>query len=346
MFLSVIVPVYNGEKYLRECILSVLQQPYSDIEVICVNDGSTDSSVLVLEELAEKDPRMRVFTQPNQGVASARNKGIAQAKGAYLAFLDQDDCYCKNVLTEAVIKSILEKPYDLISFGYYESNQQMQRGRLRPREAGERENLANFAGEHYRHHSAYFYRTEFVRENGILVDPYRNEDERFRMQCIYMAALAKYVSAPLFVYRNNQLSVTHQKKKASMVLQSCLEGFSLLSRQTKHSLVEAYCLDTMLHLLLELAIKMAKEGETPETITHDLEMRGVQELYGRGSWMSDSDKQMWTLYFDNTDAFAAKHKRKALGQNCARQLLRIAFVRDMYEKRKYPKNLSEYVCQL
>lgn len=88
---SVIVPVYNVETYLRECLDSVLNQSFSDWEAICVDDGSTDASAAVLDEFVSKDPRFRSITKPNGGLSSTRNEGIAASCGEYLLFLDGDD---------------------------------------------------------------------------------------------------------------------------------------------------------------------------------------------------------------------------------------------------------------
>ena len=90
-FVSVIIPVYNAEKYLRECLDSVVNQTLREIEIICVDDGSTDSSPAVLAEYAARDPRVRVLTQENAGVGPARNAGIRAARGEFVAFLDPDD---------------------------------------------------------------------------------------------------------------------------------------------------------------------------------------------------------------------------------------------------------------
>lgn len=90
-FVSVIIPVYNAEKYLRECLDSVVNQTLREIEIICVDDGSTDGSPAVLAEYAARDPRVRVITQKNAGVGPARNAGIRAARGEFVAFLDPDD---------------------------------------------------------------------------------------------------------------------------------------------------------------------------------------------------------------------------------------------------------------
>ncbi len=88
---SVIIPVYNVENYLARCLDSVLGQTLKDIEIICVNDGSTDKSVEILQKYAKKDARIKVVNQKKEGVSVARNTGIVNATGEYIAFLDSDD---------------------------------------------------------------------------------------------------------------------------------------------------------------------------------------------------------------------------------------------------------------
>ena len=91
MLFSIIIPVYNVEKYLRDCLDSVLAQTYPDWEAVCVNDGSTDGSSVILEEYSSKDSRFKVFNQANGGLSLARNTGLDEAKGDYILFLDSDD---------------------------------------------------------------------------------------------------------------------------------------------------------------------------------------------------------------------------------------------------------------
>ena len=91
--ISVIIPVYNAKKYLRQCLDSVLNQTLKEIEVICVDDGSTDDSLTILKEYQKKDNRIVIFTKKNSGAAVSRNKGLDTAKGLYVAFMDPDDYY-------------------------------------------------------------------------------------------------------------------------------------------------------------------------------------------------------------------------------------------------------------
>lgn len=98
MRFSIIIPVYNVEPYLRQCLDSVLGQTFGDWEAVCVNDGSTDGSLKILEEYAEKDLRFKVINQENGGLSSARNTGLREAQGEYVLFLDSDDWLESNAL--------------------------------------------------------------------------------------------------------------------------------------------------------------------------------------------------------------------------------------------------------
>lgn len=101
---SVIIPIYNMEKYIRQCLDSVLGQTLQKIEVLCVNDGSTDRTPKILQDYAEKDQRVRVITQKNSGAGTARNRGLAEAKGETLSFLDADDFFEPDMLETAYLK--------------------------------------------------------------------------------------------------------------------------------------------------------------------------------------------------------------------------------------------------
>lgn len=102
---SVIIPIYNVEKYLAECLESALSQDLQNVEFICVNDGSTDKSLEILNTYAEKDNRIAVINQENQGLSCARNTGINHARGEYIFFLDSDDCLVKGALEKLYIEA-------------------------------------------------------------------------------------------------------------------------------------------------------------------------------------------------------------------------------------------------
>lgn len=111
--ISVIVPVHNVEKYLAYCLDSILAQTFTDFEVICVNDGSTDSSQYILEKYALWDKRIKIINQENQGVAAARNAGLKHAYGKYIAFVDSDD-WVSQVMLERLYNNAQKHNSDFV----------------------------------------------------------------------------------------------------------------------------------------------------------------------------------------------------------------------------------------
>lgn len=96
--ISVIIPVYNVAEYLESCLNSVLAQTFRDIEIICINDGSTDNSLEILQQYAQRDKRVKIIDQENKGLSEARNVALNIAQGEFIAFIDSDDFYAQNFL--------------------------------------------------------------------------------------------------------------------------------------------------------------------------------------------------------------------------------------------------------
>ena len=114
---SVIITVYNVEEYLRKCLDSVINQTYTNLEIICIDDGTQDNCGAILDEYAQKDSRIIVIHQENAGVAAARNQGLDIAKGEYIAFVDSDD-WLEPECYETMVKQMEENPdVDLVSCG-------------------------------------------------------------------------------------------------------------------------------------------------------------------------------------------------------------------------------------
>ncbi len=105
-FLSIIIPVYNAQCYLDKCIASIMVQTYKDFELVLVNDGSTDSSSLIIDKYVADDSRIRVFNQPNRGVSAARNRGLDEARGEWVYFCDADDELYEDTLERLVQKTV------------------------------------------------------------------------------------------------------------------------------------------------------------------------------------------------------------------------------------------------
>ena len=116
--LSVIVPVYNMEKYLSRCLDSIIDQTLQDIEIVCVDDGSTDSSPVILQSYAEKDSRIHIISKQNGGLVSARKAGVKAATGKYIGYVDSDD-WIDPVMYESMCDCADNHQADMVSGGYF-----------------------------------------------------------------------------------------------------------------------------------------------------------------------------------------------------------------------------------
>lgn len=117
MTLTIVLPVYNVEKYLSKCIDSIIEQTYDDFELIIINDGSTDNSLIIAEEYARNDTRIRIISQENSGLSAARNKGIAVANGDYISFVDSDDTIDLGMY-ERMMYEIFNNQSDVVVCGH------------------------------------------------------------------------------------------------------------------------------------------------------------------------------------------------------------------------------------
>ena len=115
---SVIVPIYNVESYLSQCLDSILKQSFVDFEVIMVDDGSKDKSGVICDEYAAKDSRINVFHQSNQGVSKARNVALNHAKGEYVIFMDADDFWYVDTCLETLVNEALRTGADIVRGEY------------------------------------------------------------------------------------------------------------------------------------------------------------------------------------------------------------------------------------
>lgn len=111
--ISIIVPIWNTEKYLKRCLSSLVNQTKEDIEIVCVNDGSPDNSLKIINEFAARDPRIKVVSQKNQGVAVARNVGLKNATGTYIMWCDSDDEYAPD-MCEEMFNAIESQKVDMV----------------------------------------------------------------------------------------------------------------------------------------------------------------------------------------------------------------------------------------
>lgn len=234
--LSVIVPVYNVEAYLRQCIDSIIGQTYRDLEIILVNDGSTDRSGDICDEYVARDPRIKVLHKTNGGLSSARNAGMDVMTGDYVLFVDSDDWLDPNACEELMLQ-LVEHDADAIHFGFikeYESGQSYAQAIAeQPVITSPEKTLEMYAVRELEPMVwIYIYKVSSLgalrfQEGKI------HEDEFFNLEYFASAPRKVVISDGLYYhYRIRESSITTSKRSARNVV-DCAEGFTLAMRRIK-----------------------------------------------------------------------------------------------------------------
>lgn len=257
--ISVIIAVYNAEQYIKQCLDSLLGQTFSDFEIICVDDGSTDSSLTILNEYKKHDQRIQIYTQTNQYAGVARNNGLKYAKGKYSLFLDADDFLREDSL-QVLFDSAIKEETDIVVFGHYlydteqkcvlpsdyvlEKLEWFEDGVKKPQEIAPY--IFNFSEP-----CAWnkLYRTEFIKKSGICFMSLKSTNDLFFS---YMTlALAERICVcknQLIYYRvNNSKSLQGDNSQISM-------DFSCALNELKNRLSELHLFKNFKTSFYNLAI--------------------------------------------------------------------------------------------
>lgn len=257
MFFSVIVPVYNVEKYLKECVDSILKQTFEDFELILVDDGSKDSSGIICDEYAASDRRVRVIHKENGGQSTARNAGVAMATGEFAVFLDSDDFISDSTFFED-IKLIADNDTDIVVFKYskYFTNRIDDCGiSLKGLQTN---NKSDFLEELVKR-DAFFCscwskvtKMSILKENNITFDEKLScEDMDWYYNVVLHAKTFKVADKSYVYYRQRENSVTSSFKKKSIedylfTVQKWSKTFNEISNEREKrimlsSLAKLYC---------------------------------------------------------------------------------------------------------
>ena len=208
---SVIVPVHNTEKYLKQCLDSLINQTLKDIEIICVDDGSTDSSLQILQQYSSKDHRLKVISQKREGAGSARNKGLAVARGKYLSFLDSDDFFELDMLeqmyncSEKYNTDIVICKSRTFNNGYFKDQNNIKDDLLPNKEVFSSTDIPKYI---FQFHMGWcwdkLYRASFIKEIGISFQNIKKHNDAFFAHISIIMAKRIYVlNKKLAYYRKN-----------------------------------------------------------------------------------------------------------------------------------------------
>ena len=220
MLISVIVPVYNVEKYIAKCIESVLGQDYKNIELILVNDGSTDTSGEICDLYKEKDNRVKVIHKPKSGQSGARNLGVEMATGDYVVFLDSDDFWLDNKLGD-IVKKLKEDNTDMLvfkSYSYYSEEDRYEHFANNYNQSCFKGNgkkvLTNILREDYNFGWCPFWyviKREVLKEHKLMfLEGYLCEDVNYVFELWNIVNSVSYYDEYVYAYRRDNInSTTH-----------------------------------------------------------------------------------------------------------------------------------------
>ena len=270
MKISVIVPCYNAERYLEDCLRSVLGQTEQDFEVIAVDDGSTDGTANILSRLSAEDARLQVIRQPNRGVSAARNRAMERAKGEWLFFLDADD-----LLPQMAFETLLEHAGDAVDLivGMHTTFDPAREIREEPEGCWMR-----LHGEAQRESAARrliegdailnimcnkLHRASLLRANGIRLQEAVcvAEDALFNLEAVLLGRGIAYVPAVTYRYRMHGASAMHSQSATNyeMHLPWLCAMRDLLLRTGMMGRYYAAYLDTVI-------LRLYKDGGIPEVL--------------------------------------------------------------------------------
>ena len=248
---SIIIPVYNAERYLRDCIQSVLDQSYDHWELILVDDGSTDNSYKICLEFADNDHRVRVYHNENHGVSYTRNFGMSVAKGEFLCFIDADDKILPDYIS-CLHKSLTETEADVVFCGYqflYEDRYVQKAPRIK---AGSYtfDDLSyraiddgTLSGILFGSVCSAMYRHDLIKENDIQFDPTvrRNEDGLFNLELLPKAKTVVISEYSGYIYRqwksaskkSKQFTVSNELHIVSDIITQRYGGYADIEKQLR-----------------------------------------------------------------------------------------------------------------
>ena len=227
--ISVIIPIYNAQEYLVECLQSVQRQTMKELEILCVNDGSTDNSLSLIKQMEQKDKRIRVFEQVNQGAGVARNLGIKNARGEFVCFLDADDYWINENALERLYESAVTREINVCGGQYYTDNKGIQKeinvyGKLYRDPIDEcLIKYRDYQFDYY--YTNYIYRRKMLLNHNILFPVLRRfEDPPFFVRAMLISDIFCVVKIPFYCYRIGYKEVHYTEEMMADQMSGMIEN--------------------------------------------------------------------------------------------------------------------------
>lgn len=283
---SIIVPIYNAENYLRRCVDSILNQEYTDFELLLVNDGSTDASGDICEEYGDQDPRVIVIQKENTGVSDSRNRALDRARGKYLQFLDSDDWITPDA-TRLFVRAAEEYGCDMVISDFYRvvGERLSTKGDIEEEGVLTREEFAahmmeNPADFYYGVLWNKLYRRDIVEEHNLRMDTDINwcEDFMFNLEYIRYAKVFYALHAPIYYYVKRKGSLASQGINISKTVKMKLNVFEYYNNFYKHVLEEEDYEKNRLQVY-RFFIDAAGDGTVPPSILPGSKKLGDERVF-------------------------------------------------------------------
>ena len=283
---SIIVPIYNAEQYLRRCVDSILNQEYTDFELLLVNDGSTDASGDICEEYGDRDPRVIVIQKENTGVSDSRNRALDRARGKYLQFLDSDDWITPDA-TRLFVRAAEEYGCDMVISDFYRvvGERLSTKGDIEEEGVLTREEFAahmmeNPADFYYGVLWNKLYRRDIVEEHNLRMDTDINwcEDFMFNLEYIRYAKVFYALHAPIYYYVKRKGSLASQGINISKTVKMKLNVFEYYNNFYKHVLEEEDYEKNRLQVY-RFFIDAAGDGTVPPSILPGSKKLGDERVF-------------------------------------------------------------------
>ncbi len=283
---SIIVPIYNAEQYLRRCVDSILNQEYTDFELLLVNDGSTDASGDICEEYGDQDPRVIVIQKENTGVSDSRNRALDRARGKYLQFLDSDDWITPDA-TRLFVRAAEEYGCDMVISDFYRvvGERLSTKGDIEEEGVLTREEFAahmmeNPADFYYGVLWNKLYRRDIVEEHNLRMDTDINwcEDFMFNLEYIRYAKVFYALHAPIYYYVKRKGSLASQGINISKTVKMKLNVFEYYNNFYKHVLEEEDYEKNRLQVY-RFFIDAAGDGTVPPSILPGSKKLGDERVF-------------------------------------------------------------------
>lgn len=347
-FISFIIPVYNRQDLLSETVHSIINQNVENIEIILINDGSTDNSQTIIDHFSQLHENIKSISTENKGVSHARNLGIDAAHGKYLCFIDSDDVLCINALNNALIELLSNNDYDIIAQEYFLATRDFKKGTARRLTSeGAVSNNSSEYRKNVRHHlSSYLYKRSLIKEHSICfpVGIHHEEDKIFVYQATTKAAHMYLYKNKWFLYRNHTDNIMHQDKSLDYIIDDNIAAWTWLKKKWTDIDLVYYHWRVFTHMIAY--VDMAVSAGVP--LEHILEKYYNCDAYFEAIEYYDTFrksnrcKQIFKAFNEAPEEFYNAYRSKRIKYKLRSIASSIPLVRHAYLSHKYRITLSEY----